>query len=78
MLPNWNKVFHEFFSDKIDESDKFSKVVLIWNTLPKNLKTERHSYQTIKAKLKFFKEKFENEINLLEYNKKCWKDFKFH
>ena len=49
-------------------------------TLPKNLKTERHSYQTIKAKMKkfFFLEKFENEINRLEYNKKCWKDFKFH
>ena len=57
----------------------FSKMVPIWNTLPNNLKTERHSYQTIKAKMKiFFLEKFKNETNLPEYNKKCWKVFKFH
>ena len=27
---------------------------------------------------KVFLEKFRNETNLPEYNKKCWKDFKFH
>ena len=36
------------------ENSFFSKVVPMRNTLPKNVKTERHSYQTIKAKMKFF------------------------
>ena len=61
------------------ENSFFSKMVSIWNTLAKNLKTEPQSYQTIKAKMKMlFLEKFKNEINLPEYNKKCWKDLKFH
>ena len=61
------------------ENSFFNKVIPIWNNLPKNLRTERHSYQTIKAKMKrLFLEKFRNELNLPEYNKKCWKDFKFH
>ena len=61
------------------ENSFFNKVIPIWNNLPKNLRTERHSYQTIKAKMKrLILEKFRNELNLPEYNKKCWKDFKFH
>ena len=51
-----------------------------WNILPKNLKTERHSYQpnNKKENEKVFLEKFKIEINLPKYNEKCCKDFKFH
>ena len=50
-----NQIYLNVKSDSIFiDNSFFSKMVPIWNTLPSNLKTERHSYQTIKAKMKIF------------------------
>ena len=56
----------------------FNKVVPIWNTLPGNMKTKEHTYNTTKAKMKqFFLQKFKSESDIPEFNKRCWKDFIF-
>ena len=56
----------------------FNKAVPIWNTLPENVKTKEHTYHTTKTKMKqFFLQKFKNETDIPEFNKRCWKDFRF-
>ena len=58
LLENINERDQIYLNVKSDsifvENSIFSKVVPIWNTLPKNLKTEQHTYVTIKAKMKIF------------------------
>ena len=58
LLENINERDQIYLNVKSDsifvENSIFSKVVPIWNTLPKNLKTEQHTFVTIKAKMKIF------------------------